>query len=122
MFKFKSQIKVIYICLFIILGLFFIINNNHVMASPPKKDSNKGKSIDKSVSSKRETVSIREYRELEMALNQLPEEERNTIMETLNNPEKMEVLLKKAQDEANKKRGGSSSSQHDDNNKDKGKK
>ncbi|MEC4559255.1 MAG: SVM family protein ['Conium maculatum' witches'-broom phytoplasma] len=113
MFKSKNQFKTIYLCLITFLGILFIFHNYQVMAAPKKE---KGKEIASSKEIKKTNkTDVQNYFELYKILENYSEEDRNKIIEILENPDLVEILKQKAEEESkSSKEKGSSSKQSDD--------
>ncbi|WEK82326.1 MAG: putative secreted protein, SAP11-like [Candidatus Phytoplasma pruni] len=93
MFKVKNQFKVISIYLFVFISLLFIFNNNQVMAAPKKEH---GKGIASSKEPEETTKQdIKNYFELYNVLEKCSDEDRNKIIEMLQDPEFTQLLQKK---------------------------
>ncbi|WAN63104.1 SVM family protein, predicted signal peptide [Candidatus Phytoplasma rubi] len=104
MFKIKNNLLFLNIFVFIILGMFLMTNNVHQLMAAPKKDH--GKNI---ISSKEEDKKdVKNYYELYNNLESCSEEDRNTIIQMLSNPEIIKTLREKAKEEQNQKKGSSS--------------
>ncbi|MBP5836227.1 SVM family protein [Candidatus Phytoplasma meliae] len=113
MFQLKNQFKTIYLCLIAFLGILFIFNNHQVMAAPKKE---KGKEIASSKEIKKTNKKdVQNYFELYKTLENYSEEDRNKIIEILENPELLNALQQKAEEEGKiSKEKGSSSKKSDE--------
>ncbi|MDO8168259.1 hypothetical protein [Candidatus Phytoplasma melaleucae] len=96
MLKIKNQFKTIIIN-FLILILLLFSSFNTVMAGP-KKEKNTKKPM-----KTEKKVTLREYHQLERALDNLTEEERNSIIRTLNNPDNVALLRQSIANEREQK-------------------
>ncbi|MFW8664746.1 SVM family protein, partial [Candidatus Phytoplasma citri] len=91
MMQVKNKLHLLPFFLISYLGLFFLININHVMAAPKKND--KGKEI--SSSEKEEKITkkdISQYYELYNTLKDYSEEDQNKIIQILSDPEISKLL------------------------------
>ncbi|WEK82465.1 MAG: putative secreted protein, SAP11-like [Candidatus Phytoplasma pruni] len=118
MLKLKNQFKIINIYLFVFIGLLFI-NINQVIASPKKESSDKKRDISKINKSeeknKKQKEDIKRFYTIHKEFKEYSIEKNNEIIKILENPELMEILKQKAEEETkNLKEEGSSSKQSDD--------
>ncbi|AHA28033.1 hypothetical protein lam_687 [Candidatus Liberibacter americanus str. Sao Paulo] len=90
-----------------------MMGSNFVFAAP-KKDPNKGKSVAMNKGSAERRVSIREYRELERAIDKLSDENKALVLQTLSDPNILNAVQQKAREDSSKKDEGSSSEKKGD--------
>ncbi|XXP77144.1 MAG: SVM family protein [Lettuce witches'-broom phytoplasma] len=109
--KLKNQFKMIYLCLMTFIGLLFLFNNYQLMAAPKKeKEIASSKEIKKT-----NKKDVQNYFELYKTLENYSEEDRNKIIEILENPELLNILKQRAEEEGkSSKEKGSSSKKSDD--------
>ncbi|MDW3617554.1 MAG: SVM family protein [Candidatus Phytoplasma pruni] len=115
MFKIKNNLLLLNVFALIFLGLFLISSDNYIMAAPKKEH---GKEIASSKEPEKTTKQdVKNYFELYNVLETCSNEDRNKIIEILQDPELKQMLQNQTKKKTKKLNEKGSSSKQSDNSK-----